>query len=487
MCSSDLTASSVDHGKNIVNRTVHVVRDTTPPILTITTPSNDFLVNTRTLIVNGTMDDSSGHTVINDVEIPVTEGNFSYGVELANGANAVTITCYDDVLNSAVVTLRGELDTSLPALVFIQPPPPVLNFSTNASSYVIKGYTDMECTVTINGIPVQLSASENFSVSTPLIEGANDIVVVATDRAGNPNTAHLNILRDSTPPEISIAFPANNSVVNRTLIELRGTIESGATVKVNGAVAIPSGTSFMAQVRLDKQGKQVIQMDAYDTLKNHVYIEWVVYLDTDPPAVKITAPSTNLTFPYLTNLSSVDIKGRTEKDAKVTINDEPATVDANGLFNARVSLDAEGLNTFVILVTDAVGNLADEVTVNIMRDTAVQYTVSYPRNGLKTKWTNLTVQGTAEVGSTVTVQGNPTAVRADGTFSSELFLTTGPNTISVTIRDPAGNFATTEISVQKVKSTPPPTSVVPGFGTLLAMGALGLALVALLRKKSRND
>jgi parallel beta-helix repeat protein len=465
-----LTVTVVDHGRNQIVRTINVTRDITPPVLTISSPSSDFLVNTTSLIVNGSTDDISGRLFINGVEKPISS-NFSYSVDLTAGANTVTIDCADAVWNTATITLRGELDTAPPALVILQPPS--LSASTNASSITIKGYTDSDCTVTIDGKPVQLSATENFSASTPLVEGMNDILVVATDKAGNNNPMLLKVLRDSIPPVVSVTYPANNSVVNQSFIELRGTTEAGATIKVNGVLAIPFGNTFSAQVRLDKEGRQVISIDAYDTLKNHIYIEWIVYLDITPPDVKITIPVNN----FITNQTAVDIKGRTERGANVTINEEPVTVDASGLFSARVSLDVEGPNAFLILVTDSAGNVGEELTITVIRDTAVQISLINPRNGQKTKWTNLTVSGKTEPGSTVSVQGSSASVRDDGSFSAEVFLAEGPNTITVTVRDKAGNTASTSVSVQKYKASKPPASFIPGFGDLVALAAIGLPFI----------
>ncbi|WP_312027472.1 Ig-like domain-containing protein, partial [Brevibacillus agri] len=52
-----------------------------------------------------------------------------------------------------------------------------------------------------------------------------------------------------------------------------------------------------------------------------------------------------------------------------------------------------------------------------------------------------TLTGTAEVGATVTVNGEAVTVAEDGTFSAVVTLVEGANTLTVVAKDAAGNEA----------------------------------------------
>lgn len=107
--------------------------DTVPPILNITSPSNDFITNTAAMVVQGSTNDATSSPVtvtikLNGVDqgsVPLTSGNFSKSITLANGANTIVITSKDAAGRETVVTINGTLDTSAPVIsaVTITPNP----------------------------------------------------------------------------------------------------------------------------------------------------------------------------------------------------------------------------------------------------------------------------------------------------------------------------------------------------------------------------
>lgn len=107
--------------------------DTVPPVLNITSPTNNFITNTAALVVAGSTNDvtSSAVTItikLNGVDqgsVPVTSGNFSKSITLANGANTIVVTATDTAGKVTETTITGTLDTSLPVIsnVTITPNP----------------------------------------------------------------------------------------------------------------------------------------------------------------------------------------------------------------------------------------------------------------------------------------------------------------------------------------------------------------------------
>ena len=473
-----ILVSAMDRGRNYLNRTMTVIRDTTPPTVNLTSPFDGFLTNQTTIKVAGTTTDPAGHIFVNGQETPVAaDGSFSTSVSLDEGMNTIKIDGADAVWNYVNLVLRGERDTVLPTLSISSPPD---GYATNASSITIKGITEAGTTVTINDAQVPVTGT-NFSLTVQLAEGNNVFTVVAKDPAGNPNVIALRIVRDSTPPRLKISNPPDGAIVNETLIQVKGSSDSDALVKVNGAGVSFVGGNFVAEVRLTKEGDNIITVDAYDALKNHVQVVLHVTLDTTAPELKITSPADNA----LTSANQVQLKGRTEPGANVTVDGDQVDVDVNGGFSVTEPLTTDGAFTFDVIATDVAGNSAEE-TLTVVRDTMVHYNITSPQNGLKTKLKTVMVTGDVEAGSTVEVNGAAVTVRMDGSFNTEIFLTDGPNTIAVTVKDKVGNTETKELTVTKVKESAAPKAVIPGFELVLVAAALGAVALAKLARRKRD-
>ncbi len=356
---------------------------------------------------------------------------------------------------------------------------PADGFATNASAVTVKGTTDAGSTLTINGRPVPLTG-DRFTYTASLQEGDNFIVVTSMDAAGNPRTVELRVVKDSTPPKLSVTFPNEGLIVKESLVTVKGSTEEGALVKVNGGGVSYEGRNFKAEVRLLIEGENTITIDAYDALKNHVQVVYRVYLDTTAPDLRITSPANN----FLTGASLIELRGRTEATANVTVDGEPVTVDANGLFVVKLPLASDGSYSFDIISTDLAGNFNEEF-LTVIRDTVARYNISSPVEGLKTRQKTLSVTGDVEPGSTLSVNGNSVSVRPDGTFIAEVILNDGQNTIVVQVRDKAGNLATKELIVTKTKAETPAPAFIPGFEAVLVLaGIFAVAAAGWARKKN---
>jgi hypothetical protein len=84
-------------------------------------------------------------------------------------------------------------------------------------------------------------------------------------------------------------------------------------------------------------------------------------------------------------------------------------------------------------------------------------TVSSPADNLLTDQTSVTLEGRAEIESTVTVNGSPISVAVDGAFKEELDLRTGLNIITISA---SKKFAMPNVIYRRVVVTKKePTSV----------------------------
>jgi len=107
--------------------------DTIPPTLNITNPSNNFITNNATLVLQGSTNDATSTPVIVNIKlngvdqgaVSITNGNFSKSLTLSNGANDIVVTATDASGQATTVTINGTLDTSAPTInsVSITPNP----------------------------------------------------------------------------------------------------------------------------------------------------------------------------------------------------------------------------------------------------------------------------------------------------------------------------------------------------------------------------
>jgi hypothetical protein len=81
----------------------------------------------------------------------------------------------------------------------------------------------------------------------------------------------------------------------------------------------------------------------------------VVSSPTTPTGISLTVsePQDNT----ITDVDTIEVKGHTDPQAVVSVNEEITTVDANGNFTATVNLE-EGPNTIEVVASDEEGNQA---------------------------------------------------------------------------------------------------------------------------------
>ena len=94
--------------------------DTTPPSLTVTSPTEGFITNQSVITVTGTTNDITSTPVtlkINDATVSVgSDGAFSHEVTLTEGANVITIVATDSAGKSSTVTRNVTHDTGAPVI-----------------------------------------------------------------------------------------------------------------------------------------------------------------------------------------------------------------------------------------------------------------------------------------------------------------------------------------------------------------------------------
>ncbi len=121
-------------------------------------------------------------------------GNFTMDVTLSDGENTITAKATDATGNvsnqSDVVVIT--LDKTVPTLT-ITKPSPGQSFTAKDAPIRVEGITDAE-RVTVNDRIAVIDGNGKFSLIVSLNEGQNDLVVQATDQAGNKTETTMSVI-----------------------------------------------------------------------------------------------------------------------------------------------------------------------------------------------------------------------------------------------------------------------------------------------------
>jgi hypothetical protein len=284
--------------------------------------------------------------------------------------------------------------------------------------------------------------SFDLPLQPPLTNGET-ITVIVTDPAGNNSPpAHVDA------PDTTAPAPATNLQVAPDGSSVSGKAEPGATVGVdsNGdgvpdrTVVVGADGTFTAPLVPPLTNGETISVIVTDPAGN-----------SSPPAV-IAAPDTTAPAPA-TNLQVApdgsSVTGKAEPGATVGVDsngdgvpDRTVVVGNDGTFTAPLVPPLTNGETVTVVVTDPAGNSSGPAQI-----AAPDTTAPAPASNLQVAPDGSSVSGNAEPGATVLLDynGDGTAdtsavVAADGSFTVPL---TPPlhdaETISVVVRDPAGN------------------------------------------------
>ncbi|MBI3804013.1 MAG: Ig-like domain repeat protein [Nitrospirae bacterium] len=289
-----LRFTATDTAGNSRLSTVRVVLDTRSPVITIERPLSGSFLSASPIILSGSVTDRSpiASFTLNGAAVPIENGSFRYPVVLVPGANLLTLTATDAAGNTGTLRWQARLDDLPPQIVLTTPADRTI---TRERKIQIAGKITDEGTLAeaaLNGRPLSLNGSA-FVTDLPLVEGENRIVLSAKDLAGNRAEQALTVVRDTTPPEITVTFPAEQATLHLHSITVRGTIDDPtAKVTVNGIAAEVSGNAFIAnEIPLPARRNEIIVL-AVDAAGNERRIKRTVLIEEErTPTRPSTVPS----------------------------------------------------------------------------------------------------------------------------------------------------------------------------------------------------
>ncbi len=284
--SNSIVAIATDSSGNQSTATVAVTLDSTPPALSVDSPTPNQSTNQANVEVIGSATDLNGigAVTVNGAPVVLVGDRFDSVVELSEGANMLTIDATDTAGNRSETSLSLSR-FSLPAVTITSP----ADLSYLAATTVdVSGTVNSPVTsIVVNGVNAQVSATSFVAKDVPLLEGGNILTVAATDVRGHVGTASINVVRDLTSPRITIDEPGDGARLLDPTVTVSGLVNdivdgtvnaSEATVTVNGRPATVSNRSYTVDVPLTP-GDNVLTAIAVDRGGNAGQASVTVHLD----------------------------------------------------------------------------------------------------------------------------------------------------------------------------------------------------------------
>ncbi|EBY9455547.1 Ig-like domain repeat protein [Salmonella enterica subsp. enterica serovar Mississippi] len=438
------------------------------------------------------VDDKSGREVLKQTITVGADGNWSVTPNiLPDGMYTINVVATDVAGNTAQTQERFTIDT-----VTIDPTirlsDPSIDDQHEATSLrpEFKGFAEAFSTIMIqwDGKVVgsaNANANGEWSWTPPsvLAPGSYVVSIVAKDKAGNESSqvdfpVVIPVI-DVTPPTIKLSeesdsgalgdFTTNNKTPTLIGSTLPNTIVSIYVdgVKVGEATADAAGR-YTFQLSEMKDGHYVVQVGIVNPRDNSELRSTAVDLTIDTEVAELVWNISGMHEGGYINTVTPEIGGTSEPNSKITIfvnGVEKAIAYTTGAGHWGVVLPAlgnDGNYELTFKVEDVAGNIREFGPQNVILDTVISPLTVVLReaddSGKVGDWitnkSHVTIDGTAEAGSTLTIRNPQGVVIAtlvvgnDGRWSAELDLREGSNAFVVVSEDKAGNSQQKEILIE---------------------------------------
>ena len=355
---------AIDRAGNVVNRTLFVTIDSTPPAIHILDPTNGFITKLRTVLVYG-MTEVGANVTIKGQSITSTDGTFRLSVPIDEGSNLLVATVTDATGNTNSTTVLVIRDTTPPKIIITNTPENYITNKIQDQNLAVSGLTEPGATLMSEGRVITVNDDGTFSFLYGLKDGINEISLVAEDALGNQNSTVRHVIYDRTIPTLNVTSPEDGFYTNHLNVTVTGSTEASANVTV-------SSLNFTATSRADQEGMfsvtiglseglNVLVIAAKDLAGNIKSRNIEVFRDTIAPTLILEGVTEGMS----TEKSSLLVEGQTEVGARVKFNGNIINVGVTGLFSVTLDL-YQANNTFVFESMDKAGN-TKTVTLHVHR------------------------------------------------------------------------------------------------------------------------
>ena len=271
-----VSGTATDNAGSQASASVTINLDQTPPLVSITSPTNGSITPSASVPVTGlTSDGLSGLASVSCNGTPATlsGGSFNCTLQITQGSLVINVQATDVAGNNATSSVTANLQG--PKLTITSPAPLDL-FAANPIS-VTGTVDDPNATISVSGVAASNNGGTFTAQGVIVREGSTLITATATNAGGAVGTASVNVILDTTPPIVTINSPSDKAVVTSPQVYVTGLVNdvvpgtvnsSQVSVTVNGVKADVANRSFMAEDVLLVPGQNVITAVAKDRAGN---------------------------------------------------------------------------------------------------------------------------------------------------------------------------------------------------------------------------
>ena len=493
------TLSVADVAGNVAELTWEFNVEDTAPSVTDVEPAGT--INEDMPVLSGSYADSGTGIDVDTVQLSlngevvqaeVTPTQVSFGVQepLRPGVTyTVSVTVSDRAGNVGSASSTFQLEDRGPTISSNSPTGTVQSVDVAVSANYSdsgSGIDQSTALMKVDGVAVAAtpSASGISYQATGLLAGDHTVYVEVADRFGNVGSRSWSFKVEEDPPTISAVEPDGEvNEATPTISASYGDAGSGIDVssvvlKLGGqilpAVATETGVSYKVLTALELGVTYKVEVEVADKAGNVASDGSTFSLETDPPEISSTKPSGTVSEEdaaagILISAKLADDGSGVDPDSVVMwVNGEAVAADAS---TESVQYTANGLNygdyNVRLVVADMLGNSTDEswsfsvddstpptvTVVSPKHDSVVGVRpvikISYADEGSGVDLTSISVKVDEEaVVATAMAPAKPARsnVVSAGEASYEVKLGFGSHTLTVVVKDVAGNEATAEVT-----------------------------------------
>ncbi|EDU4605822.1 Ig-like domain repeat protein [Salmonella enterica subsp. enterica serovar Braenderup] len=438
------------------------------------------------------VDDKSGREVLKQTITVGADGNWSVTPNiLPDGMYTINVVATDVAGNTAQTQERFTIDTvTIDPTIRLSDPSIDDQYEATSLRPEFKGLAEAFSTIMIqwDGKVVgsaNANANGEWSWTPPsvLAPGSYVVSIVAKDKAGNESSqvdfpVVIPVI-DVTPPTIKLSEESDSGALgdfttnNKTPTLIGNTLPNAIVsiyvdgVKVGEATADTAGR-YTFQLSEMKDGHYVVQVGIVNPRDNSELRSTAVDVTIDTEVAELVWNISGMHEGGYINTVTPEIGGTSEPNSKITIfvnGVEKAIAYTTGAGHWGVVLPAlgnDGNYELTFKVEDVAGNIREFGPQNVILDTVISPLTVVLReaddSGKVGDWitnkSHVTIDGTAEAGSTLTIRNPQGGVIAtlvvgnDGRWSAELDLREGSNAFVVVSEDKAGNSQQKEILIE---------------------------------------
>lgn len=248
------------------------------PVITIVDPPNGLLLNRARVVVTGTVDASAVGVECNGRAAALGGAGFEATLDLDEGQDIIVCVATDADGFTRTANTSVTIDTMPPRVTIGAPSDGTTVYAapitvTGLINDVVVGTVNaQEAQVVCNGVPAQIANRSFVASGVALQPGANAILCVGTDRAGNADTGRVDVtLATPTGPTLELVSgsgqtgPIGSTLPQPLVVALRegGSPVSGRAVLFqvknnDGVVANTTEVGRRVVVMTDSNGRAAV-------------------------------------------------------------------------------------------------------------------------------------------------------------------------------------------------------------------------------------